>query len=495
MRAPNRTSTFLSVGSARLDDMNELNILALAGALVFGAIIGLLLGRMGSSAMVARQTAEAERARAEAASARGDVADLRADLAAAQADTAEVRQLAAENRADAENARGHLAMAQAGTAAAIAQRDAALQRIADGSRDRETLVAQFKALSAETLVEQGKRADATAEDRLRRTEALMLPVNENLAALRERLTQVEKERAGIAAELRQQVTTVVNTSENLRRETNNLSTALRKPQVRGSWGETQLRRVVEIAGMVDRVDFAEQQTTTTSGDTTIRPDMKVMLGQGKFCYVDSKVPLAAFLDAQQAGTEAERGADMVRFAANVRGHIDQLSSKTYWKADLGSPEFVALFIPSEALYAEALTQAPDLMEYAANRNVILTNPTSLIGLLRAVAYGWRQSQLADTAAEVAELGRELYDRLSHLGSVVDRLGRSLTGSVKSYNEMVGSLESRVLVTARKMGDLQASEKTLALPSPTDEAVRNISAPELVDDASELPALLGRFQAV
>ncbi|MCL2783114.1 MAG: DNA recombination protein RmuC [Propionibacteriaceae bacterium] len=475
--------------------MNAWIIVALIAGLAAGVVIGWLIGRSGASVTASTQTAEAERARAEAATARGDAASLRAEIASSQADTAEMRQVVAEYRAEAEAAKARLAQSQANVAAALAQREAALQRVADGVNDRAALVAQFKALSAETLAEQGKRADATADDRLRRTEALMAPVNENLSALRERLTQVEKERSAIAAEMRQQVTTVVATSENLRRETNILTTALRKPQVRGSWGETQLRRVVEIAGMVEHVDFAQQQTTTTSDDKTIRPDLKVMLGEGKFCYVDSKVPLTAFLDAQEAHSEDERAAALRRFAVNVRAHIDQLSNKMYWKADLGSPEFVALFIPSDALYAEALTQAPDLMEYAGARNIILTTPTSLIGLLRAVAYGWKQTQLADTAAEVAELGRELYDRLARLGSVVDQLGRSLTGSVKSYNQMVGSLESRVLVTARRMGDLQASTKALEPPATLDDAVRTISAPELVEDAAQMPALLGRMQAV
>jgi len=364
-----------------------------------------------------------------------------------------------------------LAQAQSATAAATAQRDAALGRVADNARDNQALVAQFKALSAETLAEQGKRADATAQDRLQRTEALMLPVAQNLTALQERLTQVEKERATMAAELRLQVNTVVNTSENLRRETSGLATALRKPQVRGAWGETQLRRVVEIAGMVDHVDFAEQQTTLTSADAIARPDMKVMLGDGKFCYVDSKVPLAAFLDAQDADDEAERTANMDRFVVNVKTHISQLSDKTYWKANLGTPEFVALFIPSEALYAAAMAQDPALMEYAAARNIVLTSPTSLIGLLRAVAYGWKQSQLAANAASIAELGRELYDRLATLGSHVDALGKSIASAVGNYNEMVGSLEGRVLVTARKMGELQASDKALDAPRQVDKAPR------------------------
>jgi len=441
--------------------MNEWTIIALAVGLAAGIAIGLIFGRLGASANIAAKQAEFERARA-------DLAD---------------------------STRDRLADAQASAAAAVAQRDAALQRVSDSKQDRDLLVDQFRSLSAATLAEQTKQADATSAERLRQTEALMKPVSDNLTALHQRLIEVEKERHDMAGEMRQQVKTVVDVSERIRTETNNLSTALRKPQVRGSWGETQLRRVVEIAGMVDHVDYLEQQTTSGGDDATIRPDMKVLLGQGKFCYVDSKVPLAAFLDAQQAATDDDRSADLRRFVTNVRTHIDQLSNKNYWKADLGSPEFVALFIASEALYAEALMLAPDLMEYAAARNIILTSPTSLIGLLRAVAYGWKQTQLASAAGEIARLGRELYDRLSRLGSVTDKLGRSLGSSVKSYNEMVASMEGRVLVTARKMGELQVSPEPLEGPHAVDDAVRAISAPELVEDASELPPMLPRAQGL
>lgn len=357
-------------------------------------------------------------------------------------------------------------------ATATAQRDATIKRLADGERDRDALIYQFKAWTAQTLAEQTQRDDLVANDRLARTQALLAPVNEALVGLRDRLTRMETERAAMSAQLSQQVTDVVATSEHLRQETFNLATALRKPQVRGSWGETQLRRVVEIAGLVDHIDFVEQETTAIDGNRS-RPDMKVMLGGGKFCYVDSKVPLTAFLEAQQASGDGQRVADLARFAANVRTHIDQLSAKAYWKAGLGSPEFVALFIPSDALYAEALAQAPDLMEYAANRNIILTTPTSLIGLLRAVAYGWKQAQLADTAAEVANLGGELYDRLATLSQDVGELGHALTSTVTSYNKMVGSLEQRVLVTTRRIGKLQAAAD-IARPSTVDDPVRSIT---------------------
>jgi len=436
---------------------------ALASGLIVGVVIGLLFGRLGASA----KQAEFERARADLADATRDrLADAQAAAAAAIA------------QRDAANA----------------QRDAALQRITDSKQDRDLLVDQFRSLSAATLAEQTRQSEATATERLRQTEALMKPVSDNLTALHQRLIEVEKERVSISSELRQQVNTVVATSENLRSETSKLSTALRKPQVRGSWGEAQLHRVVEMAGMVEHVDFDEQQSTTLGGETTIRPDMTVWFGQGKFCYVDSKAPLEAFLDAQDAASDDDRSVNLQRFAANVRTHIDLLSGKKYWKVE-GSPEFVVLFIPSEALYSAALTQAPDLMEYAADRKIILSSPTSLIGLLRVVAYSWQQAQLADAAKEIGQLGRELYDRLSRLGAMLDKLGRSLGSSVKSYNEMVASMETRVLVTARKMGALQPSSTTLETLQGVDEAVRPISATELVDDATELPALLPRIQAV
>ncbi|MCB0884057.1 MAG: DNA recombination protein RmuC, partial [Propionibacteriaceae bacterium] len=290
-------------------------------------------------------------------------------------------------------------------AVAQTQRDAAIQRLEELTADREVLVNQFKVLADQTLQEQARRADAAAEQRLKHTEALMTPVKDSLAALNSQLTHVENQRHAQAAELGEQVRQVMATGESLRRETNALSTALRKPQVRGAWGELQLHRVVEIAGMLDHCDFYEQASGVTSADTRIRPDMKVMLGGGKFVYVDSKVPLSAFLDAQEATSDGDRQARLKQFGENVKSHVDQLSAKQYWKSDTGTPEFVVLFIPSEALGAEALAQRPDLHEYAAGRNIIVATPTTLIGLLRAVAYGWKQAALADSAAEVFALGR------------------------------------------------------------------------------------------
>ncbi len=375
--------------------------------------------------------------------------------------------------------------------AALRERDGAISRADEALADREGLVSEFKALSFDTLAQQGRRADETAEVRLRATEQLLTPVRDGLDRLNLRLTEVEKQRAALGAELGEQVRAVRRTGDELRRETAALATALRKPHVRGAWGELQLKRVAEVAGMVEHCDFVTQETAVSSEERTIRPDMKVHLGEGRFVYVDSKVPLAAFLDAQEAVDERARDERLQAFARNVRGHIDALSSKNYFKAAPATPEFVVLFLPSEALAAEALSLLPDLHEYAARRNIVLATPTTLIAMLRAVAYGWKQAALADSAAEVFALGRELYDRLGTLGGHVDRLGRSLNGAVKAYNVALGSLETRVLVTGRRLRDLKVSEAELTSPSPCEELARPVTAPELVTDDGQVTPLTGR----
>lgn len=352
---------------------------------------------------------------------------------------------------------------------ARAERDAAVLRAEQLVGDREALTHQFKVMSDEALAAQEERNRAT----------LLTPVADGLAALNQQLNQVEQQRAAASAQLREQVRMVMSTGEDLRRETNALSTALRKPQVRGAWGELQLRRVVEIAGMVEHCDFYEQASDQTSADVRIRPDLKVMLGDQKFVYVDAKVPLSAFLDAQQT-TDADAQQRLLgQFAENVKTHVDQLSAKQYWKADTHSPEFVVLFIPSETLAAEALAQRPDLHEYASARNIIIATPTTLIGLLRAVAYGWRQAALADSAAQVFELGRELYDRLATMGGAFNKLGRSLQASVNHYNSTVASLEARVLVTARRFRDLKVTDAELQPSLGVEQSPRQLTAPELL----------------
>ena len=261
--------------------------------------------------------------------------------------------------------------------------------------------------------------------------------------------------------------------------------------MRGAWGEMQLKRVAEVAGMLERCDFVLQQTSSTSEDRTIRPDMKVLLAEGKFVYVDSKVPLTSFLDAQETSDTTEQERLLQLFARNVRTHVDQLAGKAYFKADTHTPEFVVLFIPSEALAAEALSQLPDLHEYAAHRGIVLATPTTLIAMLRAIAYSWKQAALADSAAEVFKLGRELYDRLGTMGGHFDRVGRSLNSTVKAYNDALGSLETRVMVSARRFRDLSVTDKELAELGASEAHARNVTTPELIEDAARATPLIGR----
>lgn len=449
----------------------------------------------------ARARADADRARVEAAQARAELADARTHAALADARVAEARAEAALARQEVAEARAAQADAQADGAAlgarvvaAEAQKDAAVARAAELAADRDQLVKEFKLLSTQSLEEQGKRADATAEQRLRATEQLLAPVRESLERFNERLGDVEKERVAMTTDLRNQVQSVRLTGEELRRETAALATALRKPQVRGAWGELQLKRVAEVAGMLEHCDFVTQETTTSSDDRTIRPDMKVTLAEGKYVYVDSKVPLASFLDAQETADDRVREERLASFARNVRTHIDQLSGKSYFKADAGTPEFVVLFLPSEALAAEALSQLPDLHEYAARRSIVLATPTTLIAMLRAIHYSWRQASLAESAAEVFTLGRELYDRLITLGGHFDKIGRALGSTVKAYNTALGSMEGRVMVTARRFRDLQVSDKELAVLRACEEVARQVTAPELIEDAALATPLIGRDRA-
>lgn len=374
--------------------------------------------------------------------------------------------------------------------ATLRELDSALRRADEIWADRQTMAQEFRALTGRALAEQDARAHETSELGLRATERLLAPVRSSLDKLNDRLGEVERQRVGISADLSAQVQAVRATGEELRRETAALGTALRRPHVRGAWGEMQLRRVVEVAGMVEHCDF-DTQATTTVEDKLVRPDMIIRLSAHRVVFVDSKVPLAAFLDAQEARDEASRTQFLAQFARNVRTHIDQLSAKNYFRADPGSPEFVVLFLPSEALASEALTQAADLYEYAAARNIVLATPSTLIALLRSVAYGWRQAELSRSASEVFALGRELYDRLGTLGAHMDKLGRSLNATVKAYNVALGSLETRVLVSGRRMRDLHVVDAELAQPAPCDEVARPVTAPELVDgsEASMSPFLL------
>jgi DNA recombination protein RmuC len=265
----------------------------------------------------------------------------------------------------------------------------------------------------------------------------------------------------------------------LRGETSNLINALRRPNVRGRWGEIQLRRVVELAGMLNYCDFTEQTNIQTE-DGRLRPDLLVRLPAGKTVVIDAKAPIDAYFDSVRSTDDTERLNHMRRHAGHIRSHIDALTKKAYWEQFQEAPEFVVLFLPGENFFSAALEHDPGLIEHGVERKVILATPTTLIALLRAVFHGWRQEALSRDALVISELGRDLYKRLSTLGEHFARVGVSLENATKAYNQAVGSLETRVLVTARKFRDLEAmsNETELPLVYPVDQAARNLQTEEL-----------------
>jgi DNA recombination protein RmuC len=306
-------------------------------------------------------------------------------------------------------------------------------------------------------------------------ETLVGPMRETLARVEQQLRDSDIARARSHAELTQQVEFTRHGAEQLREQTQALVTALRRPEARGRWGELQLRRVVELAGMASHVDF-DEQVVTGGGQ---RPDMVVRLAGGKNVVVDSKVSLAAYLEAASMADESEREARIAAHARHLRTHVDQLGSKAYWSSLPETPEFVIMFVPGEAFLAPALEHDQELLEYALARRVHLATPTTLVSMLRTVQYAWQQQALSENAREVFELGRELYARLSGLGRHLDKVGKSLTTAVGAYNMAVGTMESRVLVSARRLASLGVVDAELTGPDPVTETARPLSAPELV----------------
>ena len=309
-------------------------------------------------------------------------------------------------------------------------------------------------------------------------------VRDSLDRLHDQLRDMAQHGVSWQSQLKQQVDEVRHSTDVLRRETASLSTALRKPQVRGRWGELHLRRVVEVAGLVERCDFDEQVSTGSGSGGLLRPDLVVRLAGGKQVVVDAKVPLDAFLDATGAESDEQRDAHLTRHARQLRQHVDTLAGKAYWRALPATPEFVVLFVPGESFLSAALEAEPTLLEYAADRQVVLATPTTLIALLRTVAYAWTQQTLADKAREIHDLGRDLYDRLSTMGGHLDRLGRSLTAAVGAYNRAVGSLENRVLVSARRFTELGVGGDDLDAPGPVVDAPRPLTTAELLETVAE-----------
>jgi len=399
-------------------------------------------------------------------------------------------------------ARNRAGSAEAELAAARAELESerahAAERLATLRDDQQRLAEQFQALASDALRRNNTAFIDLAQERLaqshqaqtaeldRRTvevQTLLTPIKETLGKVEQQIERTDRERATSHASLLEQVQLSRHTAEALQAETRGLVQALRAPQARGAWGELQLARIVELAGMVEHCDF-DTQATQSGDDGVQRPDLVVRLAGGKQIVVDAKVSLSAFLEASASDDDETARTRMQAHARHLRTHVDQLAGKAYWRQFSQSPEFVVMFVPGESFLVYALEHEPALLEYAMRKQVIVATPTTLLATLRTVAFAWRQDALADNARLVFELGRELYERLGTLGGHLDKLGRSVNAVVRDYNTAIGSLETRVLVSARKLKDLKVAEEDLIEPAALHDAVRVLSHPDLVAHAAD-----------
>ncbi|MCX7154914.1 MAG: DNA recombination protein RmuC [Rhodocyclales bacterium] len=441
----------------------EISIALVVGVVLGGVLVAWVLGARvrEAQARLAQQDGELAALRAQESALAVRCAQLATELEKDQA-------LFAERQATLEAARDSFADAfKVISADALAKNNQSFLELA-----RATLEAQQAAALAAARTDLDKRQLAIGE--------LVAPVKVSLEKFDLQIQGIEKSRIDAYATLTEQVRAMAEAQGALRLETGNLVKALRAPQTRGRWGELQLKRVVEMAGMLDHCDFFEQESTTTE-DGRLRPDMVIKLPGGKNIVVDAKAPLAAYLEALEATDEEEKKRKLADHARQVREHLKKLGQKAYWEQFQPSPDFVVLFLPGEMFYSAALEADPSLIEQGVEQRVILATPTTLIALLRAVAYGWTQQALTENAERISQLGRELYDRIATVTEHWGRVGKNLGEAVGAYNDSVASMERRVLVSARKFRDLKVApeDKEIRDLNPVEALPRDVQAPELL----------------
>ncbi|MFO7244299.1 MAG: DNA recombination protein RmuC [Actinomycetes bacterium] len=440
--------------------------------LAVGLLVGAALGYLAASLRAARTGGADAEARTELAVAKEKVALLEAKVAEVNA--------------------------------AAQEREATLRQeheryVAQVRADHDALKEQFKALAADVLRTSSEQFLEVANERLKRSQQaseaelakreeavkqLVDPMAKALEEVKRQTTEAERLRAAGQAALAEQVRQMIEASQRLDKKTSDFINTLRRSDVRGNWGEVQLRRVVELAGMMNHVDFEEQETVRDGEGKNLRPDLTVKLAGGRTIVVDSKVALNALLEAFETDDEAVRAERLQAHARQVKKHVDDLASKRYWEQFDSAPEFVVMFVPSEAFYQSALEQDPALQEYAFSKQVVIATPTTLVAMLRTVAHAWKEDALAKNAQKVLATGKELYERLVTMGGHLSRVGKALDNAGKAYNATVASLESRVMVSARRFGEMQHLAAELPPTERVETEIRQIASAELADAAED-----------
>ena len=421
----------------------------LSAALVLGFICGWLIARLQTGRQLRQQSGQEQLKREELLQ---QLARVEAQIEAERRGNDEKLQLLEENRQQLE------------------QNFRALSAQALAANNQS-----FLDLAKTTLENYQQQAKGDLDSRQQAIGQLVQPLKESLLKVDGKIEQLEQARSGAYARLDEQLKNLLSSQLKLESETGNLVRALRTPAVRGRWGEIQLRKVVEMAGMVNYCDFIEQETADSG---RLRPDMIIKLPNGRNIVVDSKAPLQAYLDSLETDDDQQRKSCLVHHARQIRDHLHKLSSKNYWEQFQPTPEFVVLFLPGETFFSAALAQEPGLIEAGVDQRVLLATPTTLIALLRSVAYGWRQEQLSENAEAISQLGREIYDRLATLNQHFIAMGKNLERAVDSYNKGMASLDSRVMVSARKFKELGAgNSKDIAQLEQIERLPRSPQLPE------------------